>query len=135
MSCTSVFMRKTRFGKGGGQIDRRRARGVLDLCSQESKARTRRFLWEKSDCCPRPVFFLRGPTRRAVNGQDSWDFSGIHRALDGWMLARAPASPAQGLHYHEPRYFNFHISVRFVALRNLGLLIKSDWSVICSLSC
>ena len=24
-------------------------------------------------------------------------FSGVHRALDGWMLARAPASPAQGL--------------------------------------
>ena len=29
-------------------------------------------------------------------------------ALNGWMLARAPASPAQGLHYHHvPRYFNF----------------------------
>ena len=25
-------------------------------------------------------------------------FSRMHRALDGWMLARAPASPAQGLH-------------------------------------
>ena len=24
-------------------------------------------------------------------------FSRMHRALDGWMLARAPASPAQGL--------------------------------------
>ena len=23
-------------------------------------------------------------------------FSRLHRALDGWMLARAPASPAQG---------------------------------------
>ena len=36
-------------------------------------------------------------------------FSGMHRALDGWMLARAPASPAQGLHRHGPRYFNFLI--------------------------
>ena len=34
-------------------------------------------------------------------------FSRMHRALDGWMLARAPASPAQGLHHHGPRYFNF----------------------------
>ena len=34
-------------------------------------------------------------------------FSRMHRALDGWMLARAPASPAQGLHHDEPRYFNF----------------------------
>ena len=25
-------------------------------------------------------------------------FSRMHRALDGWMLARAPASSAQGLH-------------------------------------
>ena len=25
------------------------------------------------------------------------------------MLARAPASPAQGLHHHGPRYFNFLI--------------------------
>ena len=24
------------------------------------------------------------------------DFSTMHRALDGWILARAPASPAQG---------------------------------------
>ena len=34
-------------------------------------------------------------------------FSRMHRALDGWMLARAPASAAQGLHHHGPRYFNF----------------------------
>ena len=50
-------------------------------------------------------------------------FSRMHRALDGWMLARAPASPAQGLHHHEPRYFNFLIFVRCVALRNLELLV------------
>ena len=57
-------------------------------------------------------------------------FSRTYRALDGWMLARAPASPAQGLHHHGPRYFNFFISVHCVALRNLDLLIKTDWSVI-----
>ena len=34
-------------------------------------------------------------------------FSRIRRALDGWMLARVPASPAQGLHSHGPRYSNF----------------------------
>ena len=34
-------------------------------------------------------------------------FSSMHRALDGWMLARAPASPAQGLHHHGPRYITF----------------------------
>ena len=34
-------------------------------------------------------------------------FSRMHRALDGWMLARATASPAQGFHHHGPRYFIF----------------------------
>ena len=53
----------------------------------------------------------------------------MHRALDDWMLARAPVSPAQGLHHHGPRYFNFFISVQCVALRNLDLLIKTGWSV------
>ena len=57
-------------------------------------------------------------------------FSRMHRALDGWMLIRVPASPAQGLHHHRPRYFNFLISVQCVALRNLDLLIKTGWSVI-----
>ena len=34
-------------------------------------------------------------------------FARMHSTLDGWMLARAPASPAQGLHHHGPRYFTF----------------------------
>ena len=63
-------------------------------------------------------------------GKTRGAFSRMHRALDGWMLARAPASPAQGLHHHGPRYFNFSISVQCVALRNLDLLIKTGWSVI-----
>ena len=62
-------------------------------------------------------------------------FSRMHSALDGWMLARAPASPAQGLHHHGPRYFNFTYLVQCVALRNLDLLIKTGWSVICPLYC
>ena len=44
-------------------------------------------------------------------------FSRMHRPLNGWMLARAPASP-------------FIFSVQCVALRNLDLLIKTGWSVI-----
>ena len=37
---------RTRFGEGGGQLDRQRARGVLRPCARESKARTGRFLRE-----------------------------------------------------------------------------------------
>ena len=61
--------------------------------------------------------------------------SRMHKALDGWMLARAPASPAQGLHHHGPRYFNFLIFVQYVALRNLDFLIKTGWSAICLVCC
>ena len=63
-------------------------------------------------------------------------FSGMHRALDGWMLARAPAPPAQGLHHHGPRYFNFLIFVQCVAVINyLDLLIKTGCSAICPVCC
>ena len=63
-------------------------------------------------------------------------FSGMHKALDGCMLARAPTSPAQGPHHHGPRYFNFlHFCTKCVALRNLDLLIKTGGSVICPVCC
>ena len=63
-------------------------------------------------------------------GQDSWGFSRMHRAVDGWMLARAPASPAQGLHHHGPRYFNFPYFCTMCGLEKLGLLlIKTGWNV------
>ena len=62
-------------------------------------------------------------------------FSRMHRSLDGWMLARAPASPAQGLHHHEPRYFNFLYFSTMCGLQNFDLLIKTDWSKICPLCC
>ena len=54
----------------------------------------------------------------AANGQGSCFFSGMHRVLDGWMLARAPASPAQGLHHlHGPPYFNFPFFLYDVCVR------------------
>ena len=62
-------------------------------------------------------------------------FSGMHRTLDGWMLARAPASPTQGLHHHGARFLNFPTSVQCVALRSLDFLIKTGWSVIFPVLC
>ena len=47
-------------------------------------------------------------------------FSRMHRTLDGWMLGRAPASPAQGLHHHGHRYFNFPFFCTMSGLENLG---------------
>ena len=54
-------------------------------------------------------------------------FSRMHRALDGWMLARAPASRAQGLHHHGPRYFIFSYFCTMRGLENLGLLVDQNW--------
>ena len=54
------------------------------------------------------------------------DFSGMHRALDGWMLARAPASPAQGLHHHGPRCFIFSYFCTMCGLEKLGL-VDQNW--------
>ena len=51
-------------------------------------------------------------------------FSRMHRALDGWMLARAPASPAQSLHHHGPRYFNFPYFCTMYDLEKLGTVDK-----------
>ena len=62
-------------------------------------------------------------------------FSGMHKALDGWMLARAPPSPAQGLHHVDLGISIFLSFVPCVALRNMDLLIKTDWTVICSPCC
>ena len=52
-------------------------------------------------------------------------FSGMHRALDGWMLAHAPASPAQDLH-DGPRYFNFPYYCTMCGLEKLGL-VDQNW--------
>ena len=38
------------------------------------------------------------------------------------MLALAPASPAQGLHHHRPRYFNFPYFCTMCGLEKLGLV-------------
>ena len=42
---------------------------------------------------------------------------------------------ARRLHHHGPQYFNFLIFLQCVALRNLDLLIKIGWSVICPVCC
>ena len=57
------------------------------------------------------------------------------RALDGWRLARAPASPAQGRYHNGPRYFNSPYICTICGLEKLELVIKTGWSVIRPLCC
>ena len=59
-------------------------------------------------------------------GKTRGAFSRMQRALDGWILARAPASPAQGLHRHGPRYFNFSYFCTMCGLEKLGL-VDQNW--------
>ena len=69
------------------------------------------------------IFFL--PTRankERRTGKIRGAFLGMHMALDGWMLARAPASPAQGLHHYGPRYFNFPYFCTIWGFEKLGLV-------------
>ena len=42
------------------------------------------------------------------------------------MLARAPASPAQGLHHHGPKYFNFSYFCTMCGLEKLRL-VDQNW--------
>ena len=62
--------------------------------------------------------------RRTGNTRDP--FPRMRGALDGWMLARAPASPAQGLHHHGPRYFNLLCFCTMCGLEKLGL-VDQNW--------
>ena len=69
----------TRFGEGGGQLDRRQARGGLNPCARESKAaRTGRFLREKMMLTT--VFFL--PARTTRNGEQA-RFRGLFQGCTG----------------------------------------------------
>ena len=53
----------------------------------------------------------------------------MHRALGGWMLSRAPASPSQSLHRHETRYYKFfYLFLHDVCgLEKLGLVDQNRW--------
>ena len=120
----SIGWVRFRFGEGAGQFDRRRAREGLNPCARESKARTGRFLRGKlmSD---HGIFSSYEDHKERRMGKIRGGFSGMHRALDDWMLARAPTSPAQGLRHHGPRYFNFAYFRKTWGLEKLGLVDQS----------
>ena len=70
--------------------------------------------------------FYKGHKERRT-GKIRGAFSRMHRALDGWMLARAPASPTQGLlHHHGPRCLNFPYFCTMCGLEKLGL-VDQNW--------
>ena len=86
----------TRFGEGGGKLDRRRARGGLNPCAPESKAQTGMFLREKLMSEHGFFSFYEGQ-QRAANGQDSWGFfrdaQGLGRLVAGSRAGSTSSRP------------------------------------------
>ena len=133
----SIGRVRTRFGEGGGQLDRRRARGMRNPCAREWKglARTGRVLRGNliADFGP---FSSYGSQQWAANGQDSW---GVFQGCTGlwtvgcWLARRlhqSIASTAIDL------FITFSLIFAWrVTSRNSGLLIKTNWSVVCPLCC
>ena len=108
-----------RFNEGRGKLDRRRARGMLNPCARESKARIGEFSEGEADLRPRGLLSSYESQRTS---EILGEVSGMHRALVGWMLVRAPASTAQGLHHHGPRYFDFPYFCMTCGLEKLGFV-------------
>ena len=116
---------------GTHQIRRRRraarsltSQGKADPSARESKARTGRFLREKLVSDHGLISHYEGQKERRT-GKIREAFSRMHRVLDGWMLVRAPGSPAQGLHHHGPRYFIFSYFAR-CGIEKFGL-VDQNW--------
>ena len=86
----SIRWVSTRFGEGGGQLDRRRARGVLSPCVREAKVRTERFLRGKL-ILEHDLFFSCEGHEAAATGQASSDgfqeFTGL-RTAEYWLPLR-----------------------------------------------
>ena len=73
----------------------------------ENRKREPGGFWGKSWSLTTVIFLSTRATWSGERARFVGLFLRMHRALDGWMLARAPASLAQGLHHHGRRYFNF----------------------------
>ena len=68
-------------------------------------------------------FYSYEDHKERQTGKIRGTFSRVHRALDGWMLARAPATLGQGLLlHHGPRCFNFPYFYTICGLDKLGLV-------------
>ena len=120
--------------KCGGKLYRRRARGGLNLCARESKARTGRFLREKltSDY----GHFL--PTRATRSGERARFVGIFQRCRELWTTGCWLARRVHQLKASTTMDLGISIFLIFVrpeALRNLDLLIKTGWSVICPPCC
>ena len=58
----------------------------------------------KADLLPRVCVLATKVNNEQQTDMIGGNVSGMHRALDGWMVTRAPALPAQGPHRHGPLY-------------------------------
>ena len=71
-------------------------------------------------------FFSYEAHKERRTGKIRGAFSRMQRALDVWILARAPASPAEGLHHHGPLFFIFSYFCTMCGLEKLEL-VDQNW--------
>ena len=81
------------------------------------------------------IFFSYEGQKERQTSKIRGAFPRMHRALDGWMLARAPASPAQGLHHHGARYCIFPYFCTMCCLEQLRLVDQNWLEHNCPLCC
>ena len=110
------------------QLDRRRARGVLNPCARESKARTGRFPREKLMFDHGLISSYEDQQQEAANGQDSWGFfkdaKGFGRldagSRPGFTSSTRPPPPWTSV-------FQFSLFLYDVCgLEKLGLLVDEN---------
>ena len=111
------------------------SRGSAEPLCGRIKGANREASAGKADVLPRSVFFLSSyeGQQGAANGQDSW---GLFRDAQGF--GRLDAGSCAGFTISTTMDLGisiFLVYVQSVALRNLDLLIKTYWSVICPLCC
>ena len=112
---------RTRFIKSGEQLDRRRARGVLNPCTRESRSRIGRFMRETltSD---HGLFSPYEGRQGAANGQESW---GVSRTAQGF--GRLDAGSRAGFASSRPpvpwtSVFQFSLFLYMCGLEKFGLV-------------
>ena len=107
---------------------------AVPLCARIESAKRGRFLREKLISDLGHFSSYEGHMERRT-GKVRGALSRMHRDLDGWMLACAPASPAQSLHHHGPRYFIFPYFCTMCGLEKLGIVDQNWLERICPICC